>query len=82
MNEKLVSNNTEVGNYLNNFFSNIVKNLEISKYEVRESFHQNIESPTLKTVLKNRKHPSIISISHSFHQSPIFNFLALTKTQF
>ena len=31
-NEKLVSYNTEVANYLNNFFSNIVKNLEIPKY--------------------------------------------------
>ena len=33
-NENLVSDDAEVANCLNNFFSNIVKNLEIPKYEV------------------------------------------------
>ena len=79
-NEKLVSDNTEVANCLDNFFSNIVKNLDIRKYEVKDNFHQNIQSPTLKGVLKYRNHPIIISISHSSHQ--VLIFLAMTKTQF
>ena len=33
-NENLVSDDTEVENCFNNFFSNIVKNFEIPKYEV------------------------------------------------
>ena len=81
-NEKLVSDNTEVENCLNNFFSNIVKILEIPMYELKDNFHQNIESPSLKEVLKYRRHPSIISILHSFHQASSFNFLSLTRTQF
>ena len=60
-NDKLVSDNTEIANCLNNFFSNIIKNLEIPMYEVKDSFHQNIESPTLKAVLKYRNRSSIIS---------------------
>ena len=37
--EELVSDNTEVANCLNNFFSNIVKNLEVPKYEVKGNLH-------------------------------------------
>ena len=51
-NEKLISDNDEVANCQNNVFSNLVKNIEVPKYEVMESFHQNIESPALKAILK------------------------------
>ena len=74
--EKLVA---KVANYLNIFFSNVAKNLEIPKYLVKESFHENIKCSTLKAVLKYRKHPSIISISHSFHQASSFNFSCIDK---
>ena len=73
------SSKEEVANYLNIFFSNVVKNPEIPEYLVKESFHQNTECPTLKAVLKYRKHPSIISISHSFHQASSFNFSCIDK---
>ena len=43
-NENLVSDDAELANYLNNFFSNIVKNLEISKYEVEDDLHLNMKS--------------------------------------
>ena len=79
-NEKLVSNNIKVANCLNYFFSNIVKNLEIPKYEVKDNFHQNIESPALKAVFKYRNHPSIISISYSFRQASSFNFSCIDKS--
>ena len=50
-NENLVSDDAEVANYLNNFFSNIVENLEIPKYEVQDDLHLNMNShPTLKAV--------------------------------
>ena len=81
-NKKLVSDDTEGANYLNNFFSNVIKNLETPKFEVKEIFHKKIESPTLKAVLKYRIHPSITFILNSFHQASSFNFLVLTKTQF
>ena len=81
-NEKLVSGNKEAAKCLNNFFSDIVKNRETPMYEVKDNFHQNIESPTLKAVLKYRNHPSIISISHSFHQTSSFNFSCIDKNSF
>ena len=61
-NEKLVSDNAEVTNCLNNFSFNILQNSEIPNDEVKDNLHQIIKSPALKAVLKCRKHPSIISI--------------------
>ena len=77
-NKKLVSDDTEGANYLNNFFS-VIKNLEIPKFGVKEIFHKKIESPTLKAVLKYRIHPSIIFILYSFHQASSFNFPCINK---
>ena len=78
-NEKLVSDNTEVANCLTNFFSNIIKNVEIPKDEVKDNFHQNIESQALKAVLKYRNHPSIVSLMHSFRQASSFSFSCIQK---
>ena len=68
-NENLVSDDAEVATCLNNFFSYIVKNLEIPKYDVEDDLHLNMNShPTLKAVFKYKNHPSIISIRRFCHQ--------------
>ena len=79
-NENLVSDDVEVANCLNNLFSNIVKNLEIPKYEVEDDLHLNMNShPTLKAVFKNKNHASIISIRPFRHQLLNFNFSCIDK---
>ena len=79
-NENLVSDDAEVANCLNNFFSNIVKNLEIPKYHVEDDLHLNMNShPTLKAVLKYKNHPSIISIRRFRYQVSNFNFSCINK---
>ena len=78
--ENLVSDDAEVANCLNNFFSNIVKNLEIPKYDVEGDLHLNMNShPTLKAVFKYKNHPSIISIRRFRHQVSNFNFSCIDK---
>ena len=73
-NKNLVSDDAEVANCLNNFFSNIVKNLEITRYEADDDFHLNMNSdPTLKAVFKYKNHPSIISIRHFRQNSHLSN---------
>ena len=47
---------------LNNFFSNIVKNLEIPQYNQVDSICQNIKDPVFKAIIKYRNHPNIIPI--------------------
>ena len=61
---ELVKTELETAEVLNKFFSNIVNNLEISKYSKYESFIDNIEDETLREVLKYKNHPSIIAIQY------------------
>ena len=49
---------------LNNFFSNIVQNLDISRYSNVEPLVSNSNDATLKAILKDRNHPSIIAIQN------------------
>ena len=74
-NENMVSDDAEVANCLDNFFSDIVKNLEIPKYEVEDDLYLNMNShPTQKAVFKYKNHSSIISIRRFCHQVLNFNF--------
>ena len=79
-NENLVSDDAEVANCLKNFFSNIVKNLVIPKYEVENDLNLNMNShPTLKAVFKYKNHPSIISIRRFCHQVSNFKLTVLKE---
>ena len=44
---------------LNNFFSNVVRNLKIPQYSNFDSAVQNIKYPILKAIVKCKNHPSI-----------------------
>ena len=80
--ENLVSDDAEVANCLNNLFSNIVKKLEILKYDVEDDLRLNMNShPILKVVLKYKKHPSIISIRSFRHDVSNFNFSCSDKNK-
>ena len=59
-----VKTELETAEVLNKIFSNIVNNLEISKYFKYESFTDNIEDQTLRAILKYKNHPSIITIQN------------------
>ena len=61
-NNELVKTDLETAEVLNNFFSSIVQNLEISRYSNGESLVSNTNNATLKVILKYRNHPSIIAI--------------------
>ena len=51
-----VKTELETAEILNKFFSNIVSNLEISKYSNCESFIENVEDQTLRAILKSPEH--------------------------
>ena len=69
----------ETAESLSKFFSNIVNNLEISKYSKCESFIHNIEDGTLRVILKNKNHPSIIAIQNKVKGGGIFYSRELEK---
>ena len=51
-NEKTLTSESETSETLNNFFSNIVKKLEIPKFDSNDSVTENIQDPVFKTILK------------------------------
>ena len=61
-----------------NFFSNIVKNLEIPEYENLDCNFENVEDPVLRAILKFKNHPSITVIKEKAKNS-VFSFYEVDK---
>ena len=61
-NDKIITQDIKLDVELNTFFSNVVKKLKIHEFRERNSFTKRIKNPTLKSILKYRKHPSDIAI--------------------
>ena len=53
---------TEAAEALYNFFSNTVKNLNISSYSKPDSTAENWPEKTLKATLKDKDYPSLLAI--------------------
>ena len=78
-NEKSIANDKEIAKVLNDFFSNIIKTLNIPKKDHTDSIVENVGDPTLKAILKYRKHPSILVIKRKIKSGPVFTFNHITK---
>ena len=61
-NEKMLTSESETAETLNNFFSNIVKKLNIPKFNSNNSVTENIKDPVFKAILKYKNHSSIHAI--------------------
>ena len=73
-NGKTLKTESETAESLNSFFSNIVKNLNISRYNEFDPVTENIADPTLKAIFKYRDHPSILA-TQSHCEKETFSFL-------
>ena len=71
-NEKIITNDKEIAKVLNDFFSNIIKTLNIPKKDHTDSIVENVRDPTFKSILKYRKHPSILAIKRRIKSGPVF----------
>ena len=67
--------NLETAEVLNNFFSNIVQNLDILRYSNGEPLVSNTNDATLRGILRYRNHPSIIAIWSKCKDKGNFNFI-------
>ena len=63
-NEKgeILKTESETAETLNSFFSNIVKNLDFSRYSDSDYVTENITDSNLKAIFKYKHHPSILAI--------------------
>ena len=55
-NGKIVKTEKRTAEVLNNFFGKIVKNLNIFQYSDFDPIIENVKDPTLKAILKYKKH--------------------------
>ena len=69
--EKIEKETAEV---FNNFFGNIAKNLNISQYSNFDLIMENARDPTLKAILKYKRHPSILAIKTKCNRNSVFSF--------
>ena len=77
-NGELLNSESETAEVLNNFFSNIVKNLKIPEYENLDQNFENVEDPVLREILKYKNHPSITVIKEKAKNS-VFSFYEVDK---
>ena len=66
---------------LKSLFSNIVQNLDISRYSNDETLVRNTNNATLKVILKHRNHPSNIAIQNKCKDKGNFNFIEVDQKQ-
>ena len=59
---EILKTESETAETLNSFFSNIVKNLDFSRYSDSDYVTENITDPNLKAIFKYKHHPSILAI--------------------
>ena len=79
-NEKIVSNDTDVAEIMNDFFANAVKLLEIEEYN--NDFLPNNEKTEIENaILKFKDHPSVTKIKECLNISENFNFSFATINQ-
>ena len=73
-NDEITKNDKKTADYLNEFCSSTVENLDIKRYETGcDSVVDNTADPTLKVILKYRKHPIIIAINGRYKGKHPFN---------
>ena len=62
---EILKTESKTAESLNSFISNIVKNLNISRYSEFNPVTENIADPTVKAIFKYKDHPSIIAIQRN-----------------
>ena len=72
-NEKMLTSEFETAGTLNNFFSIIVKKLNIPKFNSNNPVTENIKDPVFKVILKYKNYLSILAIQ-KYSKNKIFHF--------
>ena len=71
---KIINDPQEIAEIFNNFFGNVVKELDIADNVVEFCECDDIEDPILKSIKKYEYHPSILKIKHSTPPDTYFSF--------
>ena len=69
----------ETAKVLNEFFSNVVTNLNIPQFNQIDWTYENISDPVIKAIVKYRSHQGIIAIRENCTSKSNFNFSFVEK---
>ena len=72
-NGEIVKTEKETAEVFNNFFGNILMNLNISQYSDFDPIIENVKDSTLKAILKYEKHPRILAIRTKCNRNGAFS---------
>ena len=64
---------------MNEFFSNVVTNLNITQFNQIDQIPENISDPVIKAIVKYRAHPSIIASKKNYASKSNFDFSFVEK---
>ena len=77
---RTITNNHELAETFNTFFSNITQNLKLDSNLVEITENLNISDPVIKAIKKYEKHPSIIKVKEKMkNKNMSFSFTFVTK---
>ena len=72
--DKIIENDKNTASILNEFFSNVIKTLQIPQYNETELVSHKLGDPLMKAIMKYRFHPSIVAIKKKFNSGLSFSF--------
>ena len=74
-------NHKKIADIFNNYLANVVTPLKIPEFDTIVQLSENISQPTLKVIVKYRKHSSMAAINQAF-PNKYFNFSIIEKKDF
>ena len=80
-NGELIKTTLETAEILNDFFLNIVQNLNITRYSNNDPFLDNAKDSSIKAFLKYKNHPSIAAIRNQCKNRASFSFTEVDKKE-
>ncbi|XP_057290348.1 uncharacterized protein LOC130613047 [Hydractinia symbiolongicarpus] len=80
--EEIISDDEKVANIFNTFFTNIVKNLDLTISDTILVICSNVDDPVLKAIKRYENHPSILNIKKNIGDyNPGFSFNHVEKAE-
>ena len=79
--DEIIRSDNETAKVLNEFFANIVTNLNIPQFNQIDRTSENISDPVIKAMVKYRAHPSATAIKENCISKSNFNFSFVEKVE-
>ena len=79
--EEILTKDNSVAKVLNNFFSNIVKTLEISDDMHSHPLAKEVNAPSMRAIMKYQNHSSVLTILDKYKNNSILSFPHVTKEE-